>query len=130
MSGLTPKTHRFLLFMTVFMGVLILLGFGFLAYVIASRAGNIASEMIVGGAVSQADRSLPLAASLPEGAIVQQIATDAGRLVIWYRLGPVDDRILILDLADAAALAEITSGSTTAPAPSPAPGQIAPPPAE
>jgi len=114
--------------MTIFMGVLILLGFGFLAYVIASRAGDIAADLVT--AEPEPAIAAPMVDNhprLPDGAVIQDVEADAGRLVIWYRLHDLDDRVLILDLADGAVVSEIATVLNADQHASPAPGQIAPP---
>ena len=131
MSELSPKTHRFLLFMTIFMGVLILIGFGFLAYTIASRAGVIASDFVQEISPNETPIAAPAGtvATLPEGAVIQNVVADSGRLAIWYRPAAGGDQVLIVDLESGAMVGEIGVGQDVQPTPpvQPAPGQIAPP---
>ncbi|MEO0393147.1 MAG: hypothetical protein AAF213_07865 [Pseudomonadota bacterium] len=120
MSQISSSTHRLALIMAIVMGVLILAGFTFLAFEIASRAGDVAAELIVSNtdetaADSATSATGPVATQLPDGAAVQAIAADAGRLVIWYRLGDRQDQIMVVDLRTGAPVIEI-GASSTAPA--------------
>jgi hypothetical protein len=118
---------RLIIALLVIMGVLIVVGFVVVGVEVARRASQKAGEIAENFNREQETKAVievvdapppasvpvtePLLSELPRGAVIREIETEAGRLVVWLRIPGEGDQLRIIDLKTGALIAQISAAA-------------------